>query len=599
MFNTLFDAMPHVTWLYSEDHACVIYVNLAFERVFGRPRTALEDDPRAWLDAVHEDDREKVRAALMSRTSHEAPRPLAEFRILRPSGEVRWLRSSIRRLEGELQPGRSGLFWIETALDVTSEREQALRARRDRELVDRVVELLGAVVVVADPQFRITWWNEAFGDIFGPDVERLRGCDLATVICPGLVDATPEQRLASGGAGCKAVGLRSHVTPAGDAREVEWCAAPLRGVAGDVTEIVGVGRDVTAERNERHARRMADERIGELVRNLPDVPWLYDVEQGEFLLVGPNDDQIWGRPRPGGPDAVQRMFEWLHPEDRGAVMAAFSQLVRGVTSEVVALESRVVRPEGEVRWVATRGAPVRDEHGRVVEIAGYTVDVTESRATARALHERTVELERLLREKDVLLAEVHHRVKNNLQRISGLMHMMAARAHGRPIRETVEELDRRIQAMALVHETLYRSRDLGAVDVQAYLDRIAQAQLDAAEAGRRSIEIGVRAPGLTMDLDASFLCGLVVSELTSNSLKHAFGRRRRGRIDIAMERVAGERLVLRVSDDGRRLPDEIDFGSEATLGLRLVSGLAEQLGGVARRVPGPTSAIEIEFPAPG
>jgi two-component sensor histidine kinase len=344
---------------------------------------------------------------------------------------------------------------------------------------------------------------------------------------------------------------------------------------------------------------VSDERFGEFVRNLPDVPWLYRVATDELAIVGRYDERHWGRPPPFGPGAARGLIEWVHPDDRAEVFATMSGLAVSAASAVTSHECRVVLPDGRVRWALTRAVPVHDEQGRAVEVAGYTVDVTERRDTELALRDHAVALERLVREKDVLLAEVHHRVKNNLQRITALLHLMAATSHGRSIRETVEELERRIEAMALAHETLYRSADLASVDMQAYLDRVARAQLGATGSPRRSIDVVVRAPDVRLDLDAALRCGLIVTELLSNSLKHAFGRRRRGRVEVALEPDGAGRLVLSVSDDGRGFPEGLGFTSEATLGLRLVGGLADQLGGAARRVRGATARIEIAFPAGG
>jgi PAS domain S-box-containing protein len=385
------------------------------------------------------------------------------------------------------------------------------------------------------------------------------------------------------------------VRPDGDIRWVATRGVPVHDERGRVVEIAGYTVDVTASRATARALRESEERLRRMNETMDEVFFLVSADRSRLHYVNPAFERVFGIPSAALYEDPRCFLAAVHPEDAQLITRVVDAQLRGAVTDA-RIEYRIIRPDGSIRWISAQTYPITEPDGGVRQVTGLLSDVTERKVAEQALRERTAELERLLREKDVLLAEVHHRVKNNLQRISGLMHMMAAKAHERPIRETVEELERRIQAMALVHETLYRSSNLGAVDMQTYLDRIAQAQLGAVEAARRAIEVDVRAPGVTLDLDGALRCGLIVSELASNALKHAFGRRRRGRIEVTLHAADGQ-LVLRVSDDGGRLPAEVDFASEATLGLRLVNGIAEQLGGAARRVPGPTSAIEIAFPA--
>jgi PAS domain S-box-containing protein len=444
------------------------------------------------------------------------------------------------------------------------------------------------------------WWNDRFAALLGGDADRTRGRHLAEIVCRGTGDAARFEAAvaALGPAQHHRCGEARYEASGSAPREIEWTVAALRDADGPVTGYVGVGRDVTAENEARRARRRSEERFVEIVHNLPDRFWLYSIEAGEFVFASGRGPDLWGRELPAGPDALTKIVDFVHPEDRERLARIAARLLRDDDSALSEAEYRVLRPDGEIRWALTRVAPVRDERGKLVELVGLTLDVTVERETARALRERTIELERLLREKVVLLTEIHHRVKNNLQSISGLIHMLAARAHLRPLHETIEALEQRIQTMALVHETLYRSSDLAAVDMQSYLERITRMQIGAPDSTRLKVEIDVRASGVTLDLDSALRCGLIVNELVQNAVKHAFRGRKRGRIEVSMTRT-GSRLVARVADDGIGLPAQLDLDSDATLGLRLVRGLAEQLGGTARRAPDAKSAIEIAIDLPG
>jgi PAS domain S-box-containing protein len=364
---------------------------------------------------------------------------------------------------------------------------------------------------------------------------------------------------------------------------------------GHIVEIVGVLADVTARRETEHALRESEERLRRMSESMDEVFFIASLDRTELYYVNHAFERLWGHTREEAYANPRLFLESIHPDDRVRCKAAIvAQWYDGFTNEARNLEYRVVRRDGSIRWVHTRTYPLPEPDGLVRRVAGINTDITERKEAELALNERTEQLERSLREKDVLLAEVHHRVKNNMQSIAGLVHLMAAQAQRRPLAETIAELERRIQAMALVHETLYRSANLADVDMQAYLERIGGALLAGVDTRERWIEVLVRAHGVVLDLESAVRCGFIVNELVTNALKHAFRGRERGRVEVAMRR-EGSSCVLRVSDDGAGMPADLDFESEQTLGLRLVQGLAGQMEGEAVRVGGEKSAIEVTF----
>ena len=201
-----------------------------------------------------------------------------------------------------------------------------------------------------------------------------------------------------------------------------------------------------------------------------------------------------------------------------------------------------------------------------------------------------------LREKEALLREIHHRVKNNLQVVSSLLGLQS-RGVGDPLtRRMFEESQNRIHSMALLHESLYESADLSQVDFPAYIQQLAQHLLRSYGVAGDRIRLVTDLDDLRLTLDAAVPCGLIINELVSNSLKYAFPAERRGEIHLALKEIPGGQARLVVADDGIGLPAGIDIEKTRSLGLRLVRTLAQQLGAELAVQAAPGTTISLTFP---
>ena len=188
-------------------------------------------------------------------------------------------------------------------------------------------------------------------------------------------------------------------------------------------------------------------------------------------------------------------------------------------------------------------------------------------------------LQRSVAEKDTLLREIHHRVKNNLQLVSSLLRMAARRLDAGKVSADVALADSqsRVRSLAMLHERLYSSRDLNRIELGPYLSAIVNEQLSVAR-DRAVIRARFDLDDIAVGIDTAIPCGLITNELVTNALKHAFPRGRSGTIDLALRARDGS-LTLELGDDGPRPPARIDLDSAETLGLRLVARLSRQLGG--------------------
>jgi two-component sensor histidine kinase len=206
------------------------------------------------------------------------------------------------------------------------------------------------------------------------------------------------------------------------------------------------------------------------------------------------------------------------------------------------------------------------------------------------------ELAKSLREKELLLKELHHRVKNNMQVMSSLLSIQAESAGNEQLAELLGESQQRIKSMALIHENLYQSKDLLEIDFDDYITMLAGGLRHLYEVPGVVVSLDIRVTNVSLDIDSAVPCGLIINELISNSLKHGFvGRQGEGNIFVEFSQVEG-RYVLHIRDDGIGLPAGFDVDAALTMGMEIVSILTQQLDGEITFENNGGARFEVSFP---
>ncbi len=205
------------------------------------------------------------------------------------------------------------------------------------------------------------------------------------------------------------------------------------------------------------------------------------------------------------------------------------------------------------------------------------------------------ELRQSLKEKEVLLKEIHHRVKNNLQIISSLLNLQSAYIKDTEMIDIFKDSQTRVKTMALIHQKLYQSGNLADVDFREYTDELVRDFFRAYGATAENIGFEVVSQNIFLDIETIIPLGLIISELVSNSLKHAYPEGAKGTISVGFARKSNGKTILTVKDDGTGFPDTINFIDADSLGLQLVMALVEQLDGEMQlyRKPGTTVVITL------
>ncbi len=313
------------------------------------------------------------------------------------------------------------------------------------------------------------------------------------------------------------------------------------------------------------ALRESEEKFRVLAETAPAAIVVYQGEK--FVYVNPAAVRLFGY----GESELRRMnfWEWAHPDNRTQVKDRGMARQRGepVPNQY---EHRFVNKSGEVGWVMVSAGNItyRDNPAGIATF----IDITENKRAEERM-------QAALAEKMVLLKEVHHRVKNNLQIISSLLELQSDYIEGDASRRFIRESQDRIRSMALVHEQLYKSEDLSVIDFACYVDELVMSLYRSSVVDQNKICAEMEVRDIELGIDEAIPCGLILNELVSNSLKHAFPGNRRGSVSIRGSMDEQGYVCLTVSDTGIGLPPGFDVATSESLGLQIVSLLTKQLHG--------------------
>jgi PAS domain S-box-containing protein len=348
---------------------------------------------------------------------------------------------------------------------------------------------------------------------------------------------------------------------------------------GKLVRVAGYCQDLT----EREQAEETRHRLAHLVESSADAIFAMSLE-GTIESWNAAARKIFGY---SPEEVVGRSSGMLVPEQGGSELQGLLNTLRD-GANAVHHQLKYRRKDGTLFDAAVAMSAIVDNAGRIVGLSKVVRDISDQKLAEQRMLQS-------LREKEVLLREIHHRVKNNLQVISSLLNLQMERVANPAARQALTESQSRIRSMALVHSLLYRAKDLAHIDFLEYLRTVVQSLVMTYGAEPSTIEATVSGAPVQLDIDRAISCGLIVTELVTNALRHAFPHHRHGRIDVEVVSDA-DQVKLAVRDDGIGLPREAQHGTVPSFGLQIARTLTQQLDGTIELVVDRGTAAYVTFP---
>ncbi|MEO0455478.1 MAG: histidine kinase dimerization/phosphoacceptor domain -containing protein [Cyanobacteria bacterium P01_A01_bin.114] len=353
--------------------------------------------------------------------------------------------------------------------------------------------------------------------------------------------------------------------------QLKWLqimAQPSRTAEGEIIWD-GVLFDITARKKAELEREQQAEQFQNLVANVPGIIYRCIAMPGfPIEFISGAITTVTGYPVHSSDQAsFQSLDEITYPDDQLMVQATVDRAIEN--DAPYQIEYRIMTADGEPRWVLERGRSTWNPKTKQHHIDGVIIDINDLKLAE-------AQVKASLTEKEVLLREVHHRVKNNLNVVHSMLEMQNRQAKNPELQTLLADSQQRLQVMALIHEQLYQSEQLAQINFADYISGLVQNFSLMVNPAASQVQLQLAVEPVWLTLETAIPVGLILNELLTNALKHAFHSQQSGLVNIIFER-RDQSLHLAVCDDGVGLPDSFQTGYQSSLGLRLVSILADQI----------------------
>jgi len=447
------------------------------------------------------------------------------------------------------------------------------RKKSEEELSERnmlfrlVVNNSPSGIFTIDDHFKLTYLNERAAEIVGYKKEEVMGKDFRFFLDQGSKKMVTDryQKRQRG----EDVPSRYEFKVArkdGSKRLVEVVSGVFKTYSGEIQSVAHI-RDITESRMMERMLKESEARYKNLVEKAR-IAIMIDDRDGNMKYFNDKLCEIFGYQRK---ELEKRNILMLvHPDDREKVMNMHKNRVSGKRVKS-SYEFKGAKKDGAGIFCEVDAVILKDKD-QIIGTRSYIRDITESKKNKQRI-------ERSLKEKEVLLREIHHRVKNNMQVISSLLTLQSKDIDDEKVLDIFQESRRRIKTMAMVHEKLYRSEDLSKVDFSKYISSLTQYLFRSFGIDPEKILLKKEVEEIFLDINTAIPLGLLVNELISNSLKHGFPDNKGGEVKISMSREDKDKIKLVVSDNGVGVKNKLVFNKPSSFGLQLVKMLTEQLHG--------------------
>lgn len=438
--------------------------------------------------------------------------------------------------------------------DITEKKEQ----QQEMQKLSMVARKTENAVIITDAEVNIEWVNEAFTRLTEYSLEEVEGKNPGDLLQGPLTEPETVARMHQH---IKAkVGFTEEVinyTKSGKPYWIRITVTPLLDEGGHLKQFFSIQEDITERKQAENDLKEAEQHYRQIIEHSTNLFYQHDPNH-VFTYLSPQSKQFLGIPAESI-DCIWTDFVTDNPANRRGKELTEKAIETGETQPSHELEIR--KANGEICWVQVNEGPVVND-GKTTSIVGSLTDITE--------------LKKSKQETEVLLQEVHHRVKNNLAIISGLLQLEEFQTDNEDLILPLRHSQNRIKSMAKVHELLYRKQQFSSINIGDYLEEMTETIEKTISDGQKA-DVNIKADGHELNVNSAIPLGMLLNELISNSFKYAFTNGTKGRIDIEVKNLGDQKFSVHYRDNGKGMESNLTLESPNSLGLTLIKTLLTQL----------------------
>jgi PAS domain S-box-containing protein len=556
------------------------YTSPVVDELLGLPAGTIQNDWGKYFSYIKPEYLERVNNAFREAIMLPGKKIDCEYEVLKENEQTAWFYSKGRCFE---KNGKLHVFGSTT--DITEQKKAEEKIKAKSHFLESLIQQSPLPTFVMDSKGFNVMVNEAFLKFYAvPGKELILGRNALTEpanVSQGMVKYFEEALSGK----IVEVPEIEFVSPYENKKNITRCRMfPIVDPTGTLTNVVVMQEDITEQKQAEKSLKASEEKYRQLAETSKDVIMVLDLK-GNVKYINQEGIKLSGHSKE---EILKMNVNDVLLDDK--IPLSENNLAKRIAGDksLFVYEIDFLNKKGDKIPVEIKSSLITEQS----KPAGVLI-------TARDVTERKRAEDKIkasLKEKEVLLREIHHRVKNNLQVISSLLNMQVRKAKDKNVIDSLLNSRSRIQTMSLIHAQLYQSENFEQVEMGTTIRKLLSFLSQIYAGAKKNITSVVTAEGVILSISQAIPCGLIINELVSNALKHAFNGMAEGSIEISMRELADDKIKLTVKDNGVGIPEELDIYKTDTLGLKIVRTLAEeQLEGKMGLIREKGTEICVEF----
>lgn len=539
------------------------------------------------ISLVAQGERKKYRQ-ILNQDSRTTPPQTYELTLNKQENGLKFIAAVTRRVIEDIQGNVLGYHWL--IRDITSQKQLEQALRHSKEQYRTLAESSQDIIFSIDANLTLTYINEFGANLLGFVPEALINKPFDQFFILNKFDrlAFSLQRVLSTGLSSR---IEDRLLHPSCLLWLDMALFPLKNETRTVTGVLGVARDITqlkeVERllRQTQAQLRQREKLMRLTLVQAPIGIIITDLSGKFISMNDSFCQILGY---STGELVELSWQDILAQDNPEWYQFYYQQLQQENNDSIQWEQPLRHREGHVITSLICLGLIRDLNDQPLQCIAHIEDISD-RKQAEA------QLQASLREKEILLKEIHHRVKNNLMIVASLFTLQSLQVTDQRLLTILKDSQNRVKSMAMIHEILYDATDLSEIPLKDYIERLVNTIVSTYSRRRQSIAIQFDIEPIALNIDTAVPCGLILNELITNSLKYAFPDNNPGEVGISLHTLEPHHYVLSIWDNGIGFPEGLDFRRTNSLGMQLVCDLTRQLKGTVELDRNHGTRFQIRF----